>query len=139
MSYGASAALQAAVYDCLRGDAGVAAEVGDAVFDAVPVTAPGGVYLALGAEEVRGVADSGGSVSRHDFTVSVLAGGAAPAGFAALKRAGAAVTAALEGADLVTGAGPVAGLWFLRARAARVEKGAKRRVDLTFRALIDLV
>ena len=72
------------------------------------------------------------------FVVSVLAGTDEAAGFRAVKEAAVAVSAALEGADLVTDTGRVAGLWFLRARAKRVENGAERRVDLTFRALMDL-
>ena len=138
MSYRASAALQGAVYDCLRRDPGVAAHVGDAVFDALPIAAPGGVYVSLGPEEVTDLSDSGGAVSRHDFVVSVLAGSDEGAGFRAVKEAAVAVSAALEGAALATATGHLAGLWFLRARAKRVENGAERRVDLTFRALMDL-
>ena len=39
---------------------------------------------------------------------------------------------------LMLGQGRLTALWFLRARARRVENGAARRVDLTFRARIDL-
>lgn len=138
MSYRVSAALQGAVYQKLRSDAGVAELVGDAVFDALPIAPPRGVYVALGPEEVTGTIDSGGCVSRHDFTVSVLSGSDEAAGFGAVKQAAMAVSSALEDADLATDAGHVAGLWFVNARAKRVENSAERRVDLTFRALIDL-
>ena len=138
MSYLASAALQAAVYQCLRGDAALSGLVGDAIFDALPIEAPSGVYVSIGPEDVLDISDSGGGLARHDFIVSVLAGTEEGAGFKAVKQAAVAVSSALEGADLETGAGQVAGLWFLRARAKRVEKGADRRVDLTFRALMDL-
>ncbi|MDO5604287.1 MAG: DUF3168 domain-containing protein [Paracoccus sp. (in: a-proteobacteria)] len=138
MSYRAAAALQAAVYDCLCADVVLGDLVGDAIFDAAPVTQPAGVHVALGPEEVRAARDTGGAVSRHDFVVSVMAGHEAGAGFAAVKQAAGAVSAALEQADLATDAGRVAGLWFLRARARRMENGVARRVDLTFRAVLDL-
>lgn len=138
MSYFASAALQGAVYQCLRSDAGVIDLVGDAVYDALPIDPPGGVYISLGPEEVMDLSDSGGTAARHDFVVSVLAGTDQGAGFRAVKEAAVAVSTALEGTELVTDTGHVAGLWFLRARAKRVENGAERRVDLTFRALMDL-
>ena len=130
MSYQASVALQGAVYLALRTDPALAALIGDAVYDAMPVAAPSGVYVSLGPEEVVDLSDSGGE--------AVLAGTDEAAGFRAVKEAAVAVSAALEGADLVTDTGRVAGLWFLRARAKRVENGAERRVDLTFRALMDL-
>ena len=46
----------------------------------------------------------------------------------------AAVSDALTGATLVLGRGRLVGLWFLKARARRVEKADARRIDLTFRA-----
>ncbi|WBU65340.1 DUF3168 domain-containing protein [Paracoccus aerodenitrificans] len=138
MSYRASAALQGAVYQCLLADPAVAEQVGDAVYDAVPIDPPSGVYISLGPERVVGLPDSGGGAARHDFVVSVLAGTDQAAGFAAVKRAADAVSAALETTELTTQTGHVAGLWFLNARAKRVENSAERRVDLTFRALMDL-
>lgn len=137
MSYHLAASLQEAVYARLREDAGLSALVGDAVFDAVPVALPSGLHIALGPEDVRDASDATGRAARHDFVVSVVAGRDGDAGFGAAKQAAGAVCAALETADLVTDAGRVAGLWFLRARARRSENGAGRRVDLTFRALVD--
>lgn len=138
MSYHASVALQGAVYQCLRDDPALSALVGDAVFDAMPIDPPSGVYLSLGAETMRGIHDSAGSVARHDFVVSVLAGTEEGAGFRAVKEAAAAACAALEGAQMDMGQSKLAGLWLVKSRAKRVENGAERRVDLTFRAVIDL-
>ncbi|MFV0409552.1 MAG: DUF3168 domain-containing protein [Paracoccus sp. (in: a-proteobacteria)] len=138
MGYLASAALQTAVYQHLCDTSTVTNLVGDAIFDALPIEAPGGVYVSLGPEEVLGLPDSGGGAMRHEFVISVLSGGDGGAGFGAVKAVASAVCTALEGADLVTETGHVAGLWFLRARAKRVENSAERRVDLTFRALMDL-
>lgn len=138
MSYGASAALQAAVWQRLRDDPALSELVGDAVFDAMPVTPPAGVHVALGPEDVRDAGDVSGAGSRHDFTVSVLAGSDEGAGFRAVKAAAAAVADALDQGQLALSRGHLAGLWFLRAVARRSGSGASRQVDLTFRARIDL-
>ncbi len=138
MSWLASAALQGAVYQRLRGDAALAAMVGDAIYDAMPVDAPGGVYVSLGPEDVRDAGDATGRGSRHDFMVSVLSGTDRSVGFGPVKAAAAAVTGALERDGMVLEHGHLVGMWFLRARGRRVENGAARRVDLTFRALVDL-
>ena len=138
MSYVAGVALQAAVYQHLRSDTALADLVGDAIFDAMPVEAPSGVYVSLGPDDARDAGDMTARGSRHDFIVSVLSGTDESNGFAAVKRVAGLVSAALESGDLVLDDGHLAGLWFLRAKARRVENGAARRVDLTFRARIDL-
>lgn len=138
MSYLASAALQSAVYQHLRADPAVVDLVGDAIFDAMPVEAPAGTYVALGPEDAVDAGDATARGSRHDFVISVLSGAGDAAGFRGVKRAAAAVAAALEAGELRLDFGHLAGLWFLRARARRAENGAARRVDLTFRARIDL-
>lgn len=138
MSYAAGVALQSAVYQHLAADADLAGLVGDAIFDAMPVDAPSGTYVSLGPEEASDAGDMTAPGSRHDFIVSVLAGSDAQGGFAAVKAAAVAVTEALENAPLALDRGHLAGLWFLKAKAKRVENGAARRVDLTFRARIDL-
>lgn len=138
MSYGASAALQAAVWQKLRTSPALTQLVGDAVFDAMPVSAPAGVHVALGPEEVRDAGDATAAGSRHDFTVSVLSGADDGAGFGAVKAAAAAVADALDQGQLALSRGRLAGLWFLRAVARRSASGAARQVDLTFRARIDL-
>lgn len=138
MSYAAGVALQGAVYQHLRADAALAALVGDAIFDAMPVEAPDGVYVSLGPEEAKDAGDMTARGSQHDFVVSVLSGSDESAGFAAVKAAAVAVSDALENGALGLSHGHLAGMWFLRAKARRVENGAARRVDLTFRARIDL-
>ena len=138
MSYAATAALQAAVSQALREDSALAVFVGDAIYDAMPVAAPSGTYGSLGPEEVRDAGDMTGAGSQHDFVVSVLSGTDEANGFGAVKAAAAAVSDALERGGIVLERGRLAGLWFLRAKARRAENGAGRRVDLTFRARIDL-
>lgn len=138
MSYAAGVALQGAVYRHLLDDTALTALVGDAIFDAMPVDAPSGVYVSLGPEQAKDAGDMTAPGSQHDFVVSVLSGADESAGFAAVKAAAVAVSEALENGALALDRGHLAGLWFLRAKARRVENGAARRVDLTFRARIDL-
>lgn len=136
MSYAGTTDLQAAIWQILRDDAELAALVGDAVFDAMPVTPPAGPHVALGAEEVTDAGDYTGRGARHDFVVSVVEGGDA-GGFAAVKAVAARVSEALDGAQPALSSGHLVGLWFQKARARRVGRGGARRVDLTFRARID--
>ncbi|MDO5630444.1 MAG: DUF3168 domain-containing protein [Paracoccus sp. (in: a-proteobacteria)] len=138
MSYAAAIALQGAVYQHLRLDPALAGLVGDAIYDAMPIEAPAGTYVALGPEDVADAGDYTARGSRHDFVVSVLTGADEGGGFRTVKAAAAAVSDALERGDLRLDQGHLAGLWFLRARARRDRKGAARRVDMTFRARIDL-
>lgn len=137
MSYLAACDVQAQIWQVLREDAALGALVGDAIFDAMPVQAPSGPYVALGAEDVVDAGDVTARGARHDFVVSVVEGGEA-GGFGAVKAAAQAAVAALDGAapDLGPGARLV-GIWFQRARARRAEQGGARRVDLTFRARVD--
>lgn len=138
MSYAAGQALQAAIYQHLRADAALAAMVGDAIFDAMPAQPPSGVHVALGPEIMRDASDASAGGAVHEFEIAVLEGAEAGGGFAAVKEAAAAVSDALEGAALVPERGHLVGIWLLRTRARRVENGRARRVDLTFRARIDL-
>lgn len=138
MSYAAGLALQGAVYQQLRADVALSELVGDAIFDAMPVDAPSGVYVSLGPEEVRDAGDMTAAGAQHDFVVSVLSGTDESVGFAAVKAAAVAVADALERRDLTLSRGQLCGMWFLRAKARRVENGAARRLDLTFRARVDL-
>lgn len=138
MSYGAAVALQAAIYQHLRADAVLSDLVGDAIFDAMPVTAPSGIYVSLGPEEVRDASDATGAGSRHEFVISIMEGSDSGSGFGALKAAAVAVTEALEPGDMPLSRGRLVGLWFQRATARRMKSGAGRQVDLTFRARIDL-
>ena len=138
MSFQVSVELQAAVYRALRDGEALAALVGDAIYDALPVSPPAGTHVVIGPEDVADASDMTGGGARHDFTVSVLSGAEDTGGFAPVKAAAAAVVAALEDGALALGDGHLVGLWFLRARARRAGVGAGRRVDLVFRARIDL-
>ena len=133
MSYGAAAALQAAVYQRLAGDGALAALVGDAIYDAAPAGALPALYVSLGPEDVRDRSDKTGAGAQHRFTVSVISDAA---GFHAAKQAAAAVSDALTGAGLTLARGRLVGLYFDRARARRSGPGT-RRIDLRFHARVD--
>jgi hypothetical protein len=134
MSYGMAAALQAAVYDRLAGDAALAALVGGAVHDAVPPGEGPATFVLIGPEEVRDASDASGAGAEHRLTVSVVS---RKAGFAVAKAAAAAVSDALVGAALTLARGRLVGLWFVSARARREAAGAVRRIDLVFRARVE--
>ena len=134
MSYGVSAALQAAVFQRLQADAALAGLVGADIFDAAPSGAVPVTYVSLGAEEVRDASDMTGAGAVHEFTVSVVT---EAAGFRAAKDVAAAVSDALIDAPLVLARGRLVSLRFLRARARRVQDGDVRRIDLRFRARVE--
>lgn len=134
MSYGTGAALQAAVYQRLLASAALEALIGDAIHDAVPPGTVTGTYVSIGPEDVRDASDMTGGGAEHDFVVSVVTDAA---GFQAAKAVAAAVSDTLVDATLILARGRLVGLWFLRARARRVETGEMRRIDLTFRARVE--
>lgn len=135
MSYGVSAALQAAVYQQLANDPQVIAQVGGAIYDAVPSGAVPQTYISLGPEEVREASDKTGRGTLHRFTISVVS---EAAGFGAAKTLAGAVCDALDGAGLALDRGRLVGLWFERASARRTGTGgAIRQIDLKFRARVE--
>lgn len=134
MSYAMAAALQTAVYSRLAGDGALGALVPGAIYDAAPPGAAAGTYVSLGPEDARDASDQVGRGAFHEFVVSVVT---EAAGFQTAKLVAAAVSDALDGAPLVLSRGRLVGLWFLRARARRVEEADVRRIDLTFRARVE--
>lgn len=133
MSYGSASALQEAVFGALINDAAVASLTNGAVFDAEPVGTLPPMYISLGPEQVRSRADVSGGGALHDFIVSIVS--EAP-GFATAKSVAVAVGDRLVDAELVLARGQLVSLRFQKAKAVRIEKGAKRRIDLTFRARV---
>lgn len=134
MSYAVAAALQAAVYGALTGDAVLAGLVGGAIYDAVPPGAGTGTYVLIGPEEVRDQSDKTGDGAEHRLVISVVSDAS---GFAAAKAAAVAVSDALVGADLALSRGRLVSMAFLKGQAKRVSNGTSRRIDLTFRARVE--
>jgi len=89
--------------------------------------------LRVADEQVRSRADVSGGGALHDFIVSIVS--EAP-GFATAKSVAVAVGDRLVDAELVLARGQLVSLRFQKAKAVRIEKGAKRRIDLTFRARV---
>ncbi len=133
MSYGASPALQAAVYQALIGDAGLAALVGTAIYDAIPSGSLPATYVAIGPEAAYDKSDKSGGSAEHVFTVSVVTDSA---GFQAAKDVAAQISDVLIDAPLTLTRGTLIYLNFDRASATREGTGATRRIDLRFRALV---
>lgn len=133
MSYGAAAALQAAIYQRLTADTVLDGLVNGAIHDAVPPGNPVGTYVSIGPEVVKDASSQTERGAEHEFSVSVVTDAQ---GFQNAKAIAAAVSDALTGATLVLARGHLVGLWFLRARARRVEDADVRRIDLFFRARI---
>lgn len=134
MSYGAGAALQAAVFQRLAGDPALAALVGEAVFDAAPGGPLPPLYVTLGPEVVRDRSDATHGGAEHEFAVEIVT---QAAGFAGAKAAAAAVSDALVDADLALSRGRLVRLDFWTAKAVRVGAGAMRQITLTFRAFVE--
>jgi hypothetical protein len=133
VSYGAAAALQAAIYQRLTADTVLDGLVNGAIHDAVPPGNPVGTYVSIGPEVVKDASSQTERGAEHEFSVSVVTDAQ---GFQNAKAVAAAVSDALTGATLVLARGHLVGLWFLRARARRVEDADVRRIDLFFRARI---
>lgn len=129
MSYGAAAALQAAIFARLSS---LEALGGIAVVDAAPEDA-GGTWVLIGPETVVDRSDNSGAGAEHRVVISVISDAA---GFLAAKEAAVAISDGLA-MPLDLARGRVAGLWFDRAAARRLEAGRTRRIDLTFRVRIE--
>jgi hypothetical protein len=79
--------------------------------------------------------DKTGDGAEHRFDVSVISD---DAGFLSAKLIAAEISQALVGASLALSVGSLISVNFLRANARRLDEGAIRRIDLQFRARIEL-
>ena len=131
MSYGAAPALQTAVFQLLTA---ASALTGVAIYDAVPPNATG-TFVLIGPEEARDQSDKTGAGAEHQIVISVITDAT---GFLSIKTIAADISDALIGVPLVLSRGTLINLLFLRASARRIEEGETRRIDLTFRARIQL-
>ena len=131
-----SGPLQKAVYDVLTGF-GPLADKGVSVFDDAPHRArsgPSGAYVTLGDEVVApwNTASELGAI--HDVTIRVYA----PArGFLPAKDVAALVHDALTAFVPTLSVGRVVRHEFVAAKTEREAQGALRRIDLTFRFVIE--
>lgn len=131
MSYAAAPALQSAVYQRLTGFPALA---GVAIYDAVPPNATG-TFVLIGPEEARDQSDKTGAGAEHQMVISVITDAT---GFLSIKTIAADISDALIGVPMVLARGALVNLLFLRASARRISEGETRRIDLTFRARVQL-
>lgn len=132
MSYQAAAALQAAVFARLSG---FPALVGVSIVDAMPPGTAPGSFVLIGPEQVVDQSDKTGGGAEHRFEVAVISDAS---GFVSAKTLAGAVSEALVDAGLTLATGRLVSISFLRATARRLDGGALRRIDMTFRARIEL-
>lgn len=132
MSYGAAAAVQAALYDLLMAVPDLS---GLPVLDAVPKGGGTGTFLLIGPEEVLDRSDATGGGAEHRVQVSVITDAA---GFAVAKAAAAAVSDAVTGSRPALARGRVVETGFVKAVARRIDDGRRRRIDLTFRLRVEI-
>lgn len=132
MSYIASAALQSGVFSALTSWPDLD---GVTIADAMPPGTPVGSFVLLGSEVAVDQSDQTGAGAEHRLEIAVIS---AETGFLAAKTIAAAVSAALVGAQIPLTTGHLVSLNFTRATARRLDDGSVRRIDLQFRARIDL-
>lgn len=132
MSYGSAAALQAAIFARLTAAVPLA---GVPVYDAVPPGAGAGTFVLIGPEDVLDRSDRSGGGAEHRLVISVISDAT---GFQAAKAVAVAVSDALVDAPLVLSRGRLVGLQFTRGVARRLDEGDVRRIDLTFRARVEV-
>lgn len=132
MSYQAAAALQAAVFGALGGAPGLA---GVSILDAVPPGTAPGTFVLIGPEVAVDQSDGTGAGAEHRFSVSVISDAS---GFLAAKTVAAAVSEALLAGAMVLATGHLVSVNFQRAVARRLDQGTARRIDMTFRARVEL-
>lgn len=132
MSYGAAAALQAAIYSLLSTAPELA---GVSIVDAMPAGGGNGTFVLIGPEDVVDQSDKSGQGAEHRILVSVISDAN---GFLAAKTVAMAVSDCLVDAQPPMTVGRVVGIRFVKAAAKRLEDGDVRRVDLTFRVRIEI-
>jgi len=131
MSYAAAAALQAAIFAHLSLSPEL---VGVDIFDAVPPSGTG-TFVLIGPEQATDKSDVSGAGAEHRMVISVIAD---TEGFLAAKTIAVKIADLLGDAALTMSRGNLVALQFLRADAKRSRDGDLRRVDMTFRARVEL-
>jgi len=132
MSYQAAAALQTAIYGALTAAPALA---GVSVVDAMPPGTSPGTFVLIGPEVAVDQSDGTGAGAEHRFAVSVISDAS---GFMTAKTVAAAVSQVLLSGGMTLSTGHLVSVNFQRAVAQRLDEGATRRIDLTFRARVDI-
>ncbi|WP_430464305.1 DUF3168 domain-containing protein [Tabrizicola sp.] len=132
MSYAAAAALQAAIYGALTAAPALA---GVSIVDAMPPGTTPGTFILIGPEVVLDQSDGTGAGAEHRFTISVISDAT---GFLTAKTLAAAASTAVLGGGVSLATGSLVSIGFQRAVARRLDEGTARRIDMTFRARVEL-
>lgn len=132
MSYQAAAALQAAIFGALTAAPALA---GVSIVDAMPPGTSPGTFVLIGPEVAVDQSDGTGGGAEHRFTVSVISDAS---GFMTAKTVAGAVSETLLETAMVLATGHLVSVNFQRAVAQRLEEGTTRRIDLTFRARVQI-
>ena len=134
MSYAVSSALQSAVFGAMSNDATLSGLVSGAIYDAIPSGTLPTLYVSLGAETVQERNDISGLGAEHLLTISVVT---EVPGFAAAKEVAGTICDLLHEAPLGLTRGRLVSIKFTRAKAAKIENGSGRQIDLIFRARVE--
>ncbi|TQM94293.1 DUF3168 domain-containing protein [Roseinatronobacter monicus] len=134
MSYVIAPALQIAIFQHLASDSALSAQLGGAIYDAIPPATPPATYALIGVEQVLDRSDKSGSGAEHRLTISVVTNAS---GFLAAKQVAARICELLEAPNLTLSRGRLVGMWFDRAEARKIEGDQTRRIDLRFRARVE--
>lgn len=132
MSYEAAAALQTAVFGALTA---APALVGISVVDAMPPGTAPGTFVLIGPEVAVDQSDGTGAGAEHRIEVSVISDAS---GFMTAKTVASAVSQVLLAGAMVLATGHLVSVNFQRAVARRLDEGTTRRIDLTFRARVEI-
>ncbi len=132
MSYQAAAALQTAIFGALTAAPALA---GVSVVDAMPPGTSPGTFVLIGPEVAVDQSDGTGAGAEHRFAVSVISDAS---GFMTAKTVAASVSQVLLSGGMTLGTRHLVSVNFQRAVAQRLDEGATRRIDLTFRARVDI-
>ena len=133
MSYAMAAALQTAIFSALSSSSELAALVEDHIYDAAPNGVLPPIYVRFGRETASDASDGSGAGALHRFTVSVIT---TVPGFSFAKEAAGVISDILHNADLPLSRGRLVAMRFERANALRTDAGAKRQIDMRFRARV---
>lgn len=132
MSYAAAAAFQTAIYTTLTSNDALS---GVSVVDAIPSGGASSTFVLIGPEDIRNASDKTGGGAEHNFDVSVISNAQ---GFLAAKTVAAAVSGALIGQRPSMSVGRIISINLKKVKARRLDDGSARRIDMTFRARVEL-
>ncbi|MGY6549263.1 MAG: DUF3168 domain-containing protein [Roseinatronobacter sp.] len=135
MTYALAPALQTALFAHLDADPELGLMLSGALFDAIPPATPPATYALIGPEEVIERSDITGRGAEHRLVISVVSNAT---GFLTAKQIAARICDLLDAPVLDLARGRLVGLWFDRAEARKIESDQTRRIDLRFRARVEL-